>query len=316
MNPLTTLIQHPHLPVLYQKTILSLCPHSAGFYVDGTVGAGGHACGILEASLPEGNLLGFDIDPQALALAAEHLSHFGSRVTLIQASYSELLLQLEKKGWKQVQGILVDLGISSMQVDSPHRGFSFLADGPLDMRFNPCSSITASDLINQLPEKDLADVIWRYGEDPQSRRIAKMIVQSRPLSTTRELANIVKTACRDQHKHIHPATRTFQALRIAVNQELQTLEEFLPQAIQALVPGGRLAIISFHSLEDRIVKQFFKRESQDCICPSHQPICTCGHFASVQLVNHRPIIADEEETRANPRSRSARLRVVEKLGVA
>jgi 16S rRNA (cytosine1402-N4)-methyltransferase len=316
MNPLTPEILNSHLPVLYQKTILSLCPRSPGFYVDGTVGAGGHASGLLEASAPEGYLLGFDIDPQALALASQHLSDFASRVTLIQASYSELLIGLKKMGWKQVQGILVDLGMSSMQVDSPDRGFSFLADGPLDMRFNPCSSITASHLINQLPEKDLADVIWRYGEDPQSRKIAKMIVQSRPLATTQELAIIVKNACRDQHKRIHPATRTFQALRIAVNQELHILEEFLPQAIQALAPGGRLAIISFHSLEDRIVKQFFKRESRDCICPSHQPMCTCGHFASVKLVNRRPIIADEEETRANPRSRSARLRVVEKLEVA
>jgi 16S rRNA (cytosine1402-N4)-methyltransferase len=308
--------QQLHLPVLYQLTIESLCPYSPGLYVDGTVGAGGHAWGILETCSPEGQLLGLDVDPQALALANQRLSSFEGRVNLIHASYRELQIQLGKQGWKQVQGILVDLGLSSMQLDTPGRGFSFQAEGLLDMRFNPDSSLTASDLVNNLPEKELADLIWRYGEDPQSRRIARAIVQSRPLSTTLELAEVALRVCGQQRHRTHPATRTFQALRIAVNQELQALEEFLPQAVQALAPGGRLAVISFHSLEDRIVKQFFKRESQGCICPPHQPVCTCDHKASVSLVNRKPIIPAEEETQANPRARSARLRIVEKREVA
>ena len=284
--------------------------------MDATVGAGGHAWGILEASSPLGQLMGLDLDPQALALASQHLAVYGERVKLIQASYTTLLSQLARLGWSQVQGIVLDLGVSSMQLDQPERGFSFQADGPLDMRFSPDQPTTAAELVNRLSEQQLADIIWRYGEEPQSRRFARAIVQARPLHNTLQLAEVIRKAAGERHQHNHPATRTFQSLRIAVNQELESIEEILPLAIQALTPGGRLAVISFHSLEDRIVKQYFRRESRDCICPPEQPICTCGHRASVREINRHPISSSESETSENPRARSARLRVVEKIELA
>lgn len=202
-----------------------------------------------------------------------------------------------------------------MQIDTPERGFSFLHDGPLDMRFDPAAALSAADLINTLPEAELANILWLYGEERQSRHIAHAICQARPLHTTRQLADLVKRTLRGKHT-IHPATRTFQALRIAVNQELQAVETLLPQAIQALAPGGRLAIISFHSLEDRIVKQFFRRESRDCICPPEQPICTCSHRASILDLTKHPIQPEETESANNPRARSARMRVAEKRKLA
>jgi 16S rRNA (cytosine1402-N4)-methyltransferase len=203
-----------------------------------------------------------------------------------------------------------------MQLDQPERGFSFQTDGPLDMRFNPDQPTTAADLVNHLSEQQLADIIWRYGEEPQSRRFARAIVQARPLNTTLQLAEIIRKAAGGHRQRNHPATLTFQGLRIAVNRELESIEEILPLAIQALAPGGRLAVISFHSLEDRIVKQYFRKESRDCICPPEQPICTCGHRASVREMNRHPISASEAETSENPRARSARLRVVEKIELA
>lgn len=306
----------PHHPVLYQEIIHALSPHSPGHYVDATVGAGGHAWGILNASAPNGLLLGLDLDPQALEIASQRLSAFESRVTLRQASYTTMQAQLARLGWAAVDGIVIDLGVSSMQIDTPGRGFSFLMDGPLDMRFSPDQSTTAAELINTLAETELADLIFRYGEEKLSRRIAHAIVQARPLHTTSELANLILKVSGGRRDRIHPATRTFQALRIAVNQELQAIEEFLPQALQALTTGGRLAVISFHSLEDRIVKQFFRRESRDCICPPEQPVCTCRHKASLIEITRHPIEATAEEAASNPRSRSAKLRVIEKLPLA
>ena len=306
----------PHHPVLYQEIIHALSPRSAGRYVDATVGAGGHAWGILTASAPGGLLLGLDLDTQALEIASQRLSAFESRVTLLQASYTTLQAQLARLGWATVDGIVIDLGVSSMQIDTPGRGFSFLMDGPLDMRFSPAQTTSAADLVNTLPEMELADLIFRYGEEKLSRRIAHAIVQARPLHTTTELANLILKASGGRHERIHPATRTFQALRIAVNQELQSVEDFLPQAVQALAPGGRLAVISFHSLEDRIVKQFFRRESRDCICPPKQPVCTCGHKASLIEITRHPMEASPEEAQTNPRSRSAKLRIIEKLPLA
>lgn len=306
----------PHLPVLYQEIIHALSPQSLGRYVDATVGAGGHAWGILNASTPGGLLLGLDLDPQALEIASQRLSAFESRVTLRQASYTTLLNQLADLGWETVNGIVIDLGVSSMQIDRPERGFSFLADGPLDMRFSPDQPTSAADLVNHLPESELADLIFRYGEEKLSRRIARAILQARPLHTTAELAEVIVRAAGGRRGRIHPATRTFQALRIAVNQELQSIEDFLPQAVQALAPGGRLAVISFHSLEDRIVKQYFRRESRDCLCPPEQPICTCGHKASLTEVTRHPIEPSQEESDHNPRARSAKLRIVEKRTLA
>jgi len=302
-----------HQPVLYHETIKAINPRSAGRYVDCTLGAGGHAYGILEASPPDSQLLGLDLDPQALTLARERLAPFGDRVTLMQRSYTDLKVVLTSLAWEGVHGILLDLGLSSMQLDTPERGFSFRNDVPLDMRFNPDAPLTAAELVNDLPEDELADVIYRYGEEPRSRRIARAIVAARPVKSTGELAEIVARVIRSRKKAgIHPATRTFQALRIAVNHELDAIEQVLPQAVEALVPGGRLAVISFHSLEDRIVKQFFRRESQNCLCPPRQPVCTCGHQASLMEITRKPIRPSEAETSQNPRARSSRLRVAEK----
>lgn len=306
-------MQPPHLPVLYQQIIHALCPSSPGRYIDATVGAGGHSLGILESSSPEGCLLGFDLDPQALEIASQRFSSFYGRVTLVQASYAALTEQMHHQGWNDVQGIVIDLGVSSMQFDIASKGFSFLKDGPLDMRFNPDQPLTAADLVNNLSENELANLIFLYGEEPQSRRIARVICQTRPHTRTVELAAIIQSAVGAHGSKIHPATRTFQALRIAVNGELDALKEFLPQAVAALSKGGRLAAISFHSLEDRIVKQYFRQESTDCLCPPSQPVCTCGHKASIKLINRHPIVADDAEVDQNPRARSAKLRVVEKL---
>lgn len=302
-----------HRPVLYHEIIHALCPQRDRSYVDATVGAGGHALGILQASEPNGRLLGFDVDPKALSIARERLFNYRSRVVLILASYTTLLEQLNKLGWNSVDGILLDLGVSSMQLDTAERGFSFRMDGPLDMRFDPNNPVSAAELVNHLPEKELADILYRYGEEKRSRQVAKAIVQSRPLYRTGQLAEIVAQVTSGRRKGFHPATRTFQALRIAVNNELRSIEEVLPQAINALVPGGRLAVISFHSLEDRIVKNYFRRESRDCICLPNQPICTCGHLAVMREITRRPIKPQKSEMAENPRSRSARLRVAEKL---
>ncbi len=321
----------PHYPVLYQEIIHALQPRQGGFFVDGTLGAGGHAWGILQASSPTGQLLGLDVDPQALELAKQRLAPFATRCVILQASYITLSEQLAHLVWSAVDGILLDLGISSIQVDTPQRGFSFLAEAPLDMRFDPRNPVTAADLVNNMSEGELADIFFRYGEERQARRIARAILAARPVLTTSQLAQIVSGSVsaqksrtgsinpRSNGRHpkargkIHPATRVFQALRIAVNQELQALEAVLPQAMAALAPGGRVAIISFHSLEDRIVKQFFRRESQDCLCPPRQPACTCGHRAALVEITRKPVQPGAEEITQNPRSRSARLRVAEKL---
>mgnify|MGYP002385762379 FL=1 len=308
-----------HQPVLYKEIIHAIGPRRGGLYVDGTLGAGGHAWGMLEASQPDGRLLGLDVDPQALELARQKLSLFGERAVLVQASYRTLSEQLARLGWSSVDGILLDLGLSSMQLDTPERGFSFLADAPLDMRFDPHNTITAASLVNELPERELADLLFRYGEERNSRQVARAIVKARPLHTTRQLAEVTARVTSGGASGIHPATRTFQALRIAVNQELEALEAVLPQALAALAlpttetPGGRLAVIAFHSLEDRLVKQFLRREGRDCLCPPRQPICTCGHTASLREFTRQPIRPQEEEIQQNPRSRSARLRVAERL---
>ncbi len=302
-----------HQPVLYHEIIHALQPQSGGVYVDGTLGAGGHAYGVLEASGPDGKLLGLDLDPQALTLAKENLALFGERTTLIRASYLTLGEQLKSLGWAAADGILLDFGVSSMQLDTPERGFSFRTDAPLDMRFDPDAVTTAADLVNDLPEAELADLIYQYGEERSSRRIARAIVAGRPICTTKQLSEVVAKATRGGKPRIHPATRTFQALRIATNRELEAIEQVLPKAIQALAPGGRLAVISFHSLEDRIVKQFFRQESRDCLCPPKLPVCICEHKASLREITKKPIRPSETEALENPRARSSRLRVAEKI---
>jgi 16S rRNA (cytosine1402-N4)-methyltransferase len=302
-----------HESVLYQEIIHALRPQDDRFYVDGTIGAGGHAWGILDHSSPTGRLLGLDLDPQALEMARECLAAFSDRIDLVQASYTTLRLQLDALGWQSIHGMVLDLGLSSMQLDTPERGFSFRLNGPLDMRFDPRAETQAADLVNNLPERELANLIYRYGEERRSRQVARAILAARPIQTTRQLAEIVVQAIGQSKGRLHPATRTFQALRIATNQELQAVEAVLPQARDALAPGGRLAVISFHSLEDRLVKRFFKQESQDCICPTTQPICTCDHQAVLKVITRKPIRPATQEVAANPRARSARLRVAERL---
>ncbi len=301
-----------HRPVLYQEIIHALRPRQGGHYVDATLGAGGHAQGILRASQPDGSLLGLDVDPEALAIARQRLAPFGERAILVRASYTTMVEQLQALSWEQVDGVVLDLGVSSMQLESTERGFSFKYDAPLDMRFDPENPESAAYLVNTLPEAELADLISRYGEEHKARRVAHAIVQARPIGTTRQLAQVVASVTSGGRPGIDPATRTFQALRIAVNRELEALEQVLPQAVSVLAPQGRLAVISFHSLEDRIVKQFIRQEIRDCLCPPKQPICTCGHKASLVEITRTPIRPEEAEVKENPRSRSARLRIAEK----
>jgi 16S rRNA (cytosine1402-N4)-methyltransferase len=303
----------PHQPVLYKEIIHALQPHDGGRYVDGTLGAGGHARGILEASAPDGYLLGLDVDPQALALARKTLAPYEQRTHLVQASYISLSRQLAQLGWKAVDGIVFDLGVSSMQFDTPERGFSFMNDAPLDMRFGPSALQSAADLVNEYSERELADLIYRYGEERDSRKIARAIVRARPLHTTRELVAVIEAVSPRRGDRIHPATRTFQALRIAVNEELASVEAVLPQALAGLGSGGRLAVISFHSLEDRIVKDFFREQSKDLVNPPYEQIYAEERKATLKEVNRKPITPGEDEIKSNPRARSAKLRIAEKM---
>jgi 16S rRNA (cytosine1402-N4)-methyltransferase len=303
----------PHQPVLYKEIIHALQPHQGGRYVDGTLGAGGHARGIMEASAPDGQLLGLDVDPQALAIARRNLAPYERRIHLAQASYTSLSTQLAQLGWATVDGILLDLGASSMQFDTSERGFSFLQDAPLDMRFGPHIPQTAADLVNKYSERELADLIYQYGEERESRKIARAIVRARPIHTTRELVAAIESVSPRRGDRLHPATRTFQALRIAVNEELASIEEVLPQALAALRPSGRLAVISFHSLEDRIVKEFCREQSRERVNPPYERIYEVERKATLKEVNRKPITPSDEEIKANPRARSAKLRIVEKL---
>jgi len=303
----------PHRPVLYKEIIHALQPQVGGRYVDGTLGAGGHARGILEASAPDGQLLGLDVDPQALALARKTLAPYEQRTHLVQASYTSLSAQLAQLGWQAVDGIVLDLGVSSMQFDTPERGFSFMNDAPLDMRFGPSALQTAADLVNEYSEQELADLIYQYGEERDSRKIARAIVRARPLHTTRQLVAVIEAVSPRRGDRIHPATRTFQALRIAVNEELASVEEVLPQALAGLKSGGRLAVISFHSLEDRIVKDFFREQSKDLVNPPYEQIHEEERKATLKEVNRKPITPGEDEIKSNPRARSAKLRIAEKM---
>ena len=299
-----------HRPVLYQEVLAGLRPVSGGRYIDATVGAGGHAAGLLAGSAPDGLLLGLDRDPVALAAAAERLAPAGERVRLVQASYTQVAQVA--LGFGPVDGFLLDLGLSSLQLDDPRRGFAFQADGPLDMRFDPASELNAAEIVNTWPLEDLADIIYRYGEEPRSRSIARAIGAARPLSTTGELAAVVERAVGGRRgQRLHPATQTFQALRIAVNGELEAVAAVLPVAVDLLKPGGRLAVIAFHSLEDRLVKNFLRELAHghdDLSLPVPQ-----AFEPVLELVTRKPVTPSVEEVAANPRSRSAKLRIAEKL---
>lgn len=302
-----------HKPVLYQEIIHALQPQNGGRYVDGTLGAGGHARGILEACAPDGHLLGLDVDANALAIARETLAPYEHRIHLVQASHITLSEQLAKLQWNSIDGIILDLGASSMQFDNPERGFSFMHEGSLDMRFGINAKMTAEEIINTFDERELADIIFRYGEDRDSRKIAKAIVMNRPLHTTRQLVNVIEKASPRRGDKTHPATQTFQALRIVVNDELYAVEKTLPQSVASLRSGGRCAVISFHSLEDRIVKDYFREQSKDLVNPPYEKIYNEERKAIVKIINKKPITPTEQESKENPRARSAKLRVVEKL---
>ena len=306
----------PHAPVLYQQVLSALEPRAGGTYIDGTLGAGGHAHGILVASDPDGRLIGMDRDPAALDAASRRLAPFGDRIHFELGSFTDMNAAAAGLGWTLVDGILLDLGLSSMQLADPARGFSFRQEGPLDMRFDPSQTLTADQIVNRWAPAEITRILQAYGEQPGAGRVAKAIIAARPIRTTTELAGVVARAAGRSRSGIHPATQTFQALRIAVNDELGTLSAGLEAALGLLGEDGRLVVISFHSLEDRLVKQFFRREGRDCICPEAQPVCTCGHQASLRELTRRPIRPTADEIVANPRARSARMRAATRLGAA
>ena len=302
-----------HIPVMLNETIQALSVQPGGRYIDCTVGGGGHAEAIMQHSSPGGQLLGIDADPDAAAAVRTRFKAYGRSVLIVNDNFASLEKICIENDFKPVHGILFDLGLSSRQLDDGSRGFSFQYEAPLDMRFSRRQKISAADIVNKYSEEELAQLIYDYGEEGYSRRIARRIVEQRPLKTTIELARVVEGAVGGRKGKIHPATRTFQALRIAVNHELENLESALKQAVDLLGFDGRLVVISYHSLEDRIVKRFMKRESSDCICPPEAMVCTCHHTARLRLVNKKVVTPSGEEVRLNPRSRSARLRAVERV---
>jgi 16S rRNA (cytosine1402-N4)-methyltransferase len=325
-----------HRPVMVAEVREGLAPRPGSVVVDATVGAGGHTAALLPALGPTGRLIGLDQDPDALAEASRRLSDFAAvdggslaAFTLVKANFRDLRSVLAELGVPAIDGLLFDLGVSSMQLDRPARGFSFRAAGPLDMRMDPSAPLTAAQLVQELPEAELARLFFEYGEERWSRRIARRIVQRRerePFTTTEDLAQVVRAAARptggrppaphgrDRHgSAIDPATRVFQALRIAVNRELEVLEGALVDGAGLLRPGGRLAVLSYHSLEDRIVKRTFEWLAGRCRCPKELPACVCGARPRLQILTRKPLVPTEAERRANPRSRSAKLRLAERL---
>ena len=306
-----------HEPVLLAEVLAELDPREAGRFLDGTLGGGGHAEAILDRSAPSGRLLGLDVDPKALEEARRVLARFGDRAVLVRSNFAVSDVVARDLGFDQLDGVLLDLGLSSIQLADTERGFSFRSEGPLDMRADPDLRVTAADIVNSWDDRELRRVFAEYGEEPEAGRVAAAIVRRRarePFLTADDLGRFVHGVKKQRRSRgADSATRVFQALRIAVNGELENLEKGLNAAMSLLRPGGRLAVISFHSLEDRMVKQFFLRESRDCICPPHLPTCVCGHRAGLRVVTRRPLRADSAEAARNPRARSAALRVAEKL---
>jgi len=308
-----------HQPVLVNEVLEYLNPQSNQNFIDCTVGGGGHAQAILEKTSPNGKLLGLDLDPAAIEATQKNLAKFNKRISLVQDSYKNIdQILCGQRSFLQPSGILLDLGISSYQVSAlDQRGFSFQKDALLDMRFGPSQDLTAAEVLNNYSEKKLAEIFRQFGEEPYARKIAEQIILFRKenkIKTTLDLVQIVK---RVKSRHlpggIHPATKVFQALRIEVNQELEVLAEALPKLVGLMPSGARLAVISFHSLEDRIVKQFFNQESLGCICPKQIPVCRCNHQKSIKIINKKVVMPSGEEIRQNSRSRSAKLRVIEKI---
>ncbi len=302
--------QTPHIPVLIDEVLRLLNPRPGETFFDGTAGYGGHAAKVLEQMGPSGKAILADRDEQAYGALKKRFFLLEESVGIWHTDYLAAAKRFKKEN-QTVDIVLLDLGVSSPQLDQPQRGFSFMNEGPLDMRMDQATGQSADDIVNTVSEEELASLIFRFGEERKSRRIARAIVRSRPIHTTSELASIVRAAIGPTKEAIHPATRTFQALRIAVNEELDQLDQALPLLTASLNPGGRIVVISFHSLEDRLVKDFFRRESRDCICPPEQPICTCSHKASLGLLTKRPIAGTNDAF--NPRARSAKLRAAVKL---
>src|SRR2546430_9362461 len=308
--------QRLHEPVLVAEVLAQLDPRQGALYLDGTVGGGGHAGAILDANAPDGKLLGLDRDPAALAIAARELARFGDRAVLARGNFAVLDDLAGEHSFAPVDGVLLDLGLSSIQLADDERGFSFRSRGRLDMRSDPDLRTTAADLVNSWAEKDLRRVFAEYGEEPEAARGPGAIVRRRgqtPFGAAEDLGRFVAGVKTRRPRGIDPATRVFQALRIAVNDELANLEHRLAAAMRVPRPRRRIVLRSFHSLEDRIVKQFFARESRDCICPPHLPPCVCGHRAGLRVVTRRPLRAASAEVDRNPRARSAALRVAERL---
>ncbi len=307
-----------HLPVMEKEVLQQLDCRGDGIYVDATVGDGGHAEAICRSLHPGGMLIGLDWDEAALARAEERLAGYSGQMKLVHADYAGLETVLENEGLSRVDGILIDLGASTLQLMDSERGFSFHQSGDLDMRMDRRLSVSAKDMVNSYPAEDLTGIFYKYGEERWSRRIAAKIVQEReqsgPITDSARLAELVKEAIPARYRRSggHPARRVFQALRLAVNRELENLERFLPQAVRCLAPGGRLCVIAYHSLEDRLVKNFFRDQSGQCTCPPNMP-CICNRKAALKVLTSKALRPSEEEVAANPRARSARLRAAERL---
>jgi 16S rRNA (cytosine1402-N4)-methyltransferase len=309
-----------HLPVLAEEVLAMLAPRSGSLQIDATLGGGGHTERILEAAKPDGRLLGLDADPAAIDRVDRRLRpRFGERLVLRQANFRDLATVAPDAGFDAVDGCLFDLGLSSFQLADTDRGFGFRAGGPLDMRFDTSRGVPAAELLATLDAAELTALFRRYGEEPRANRIARAIVDARreaPVATAEELAALVERVAPPnprQPRRTHPATRVFQALRIAVNEELEALEAGLAAAVDLLRPGGRLVVLSYHSLEDRIVKRFFAAERRGCVCPPELPVCVCGRNPRLRLLTRKSVTPAPEEVATNPRSRSARLRAAERL---
>ncbi len=302
-----------HIPVMVPEVLKYLKVSAVGRYIDCTLGEGGHTKSILEASNPGGEVLGIDADHEAIEVSKNRLERYGERFIFENSNFKNIKKIAMKSNFVPCHGILFDLGVSSLQLDKESRGFSFRRKAPLDMRFSINQTLTAEEVLNTFSESEISDILYQYGEERQSRKIARLIVENRPLSNADQLSNLIKKNIKQTNYKINPSTKTFQALRIYINEELNSLTQALEQSLEILEVGGRMAVISYHSLEDRIVKNYFKKESKYCICPPNIPECDCGHIPKLKVITKKPVSPSQSEIDANKRSRSAKLRVIERI---